>query len=252
MKPKFLKLEVTNRCNGACVFCPHDGHGEDMGLDMFKKIVDSFEGEEVQPQFFGEPTLHPDFPEMLRYLKAKGKKVTFYTNGSFPLGNVDDVIKADPDRVIFSIESDNAELCRKIRGLDFENIYNNILKFPVSKIRIRMTECVENENRIEEIEDFWKSHGIKTIVVNETPIVRHEVKEFTDYVCKRPFEQLVIKSNGDIVLCCVDWYGEYKIGNIEDGIDKVWNSKKFNDLRKKINAKDEPSICKKCGFKVRG
>ncbi len=63
---------------------------------------------------------------------------------------------------------------------------------------------------------------------------------------------LLILYNGDVVLCCYDYDGIHKIGNIfEDGFAKIWHSKK-NRMFRKMVIKKELELCKKCTIGIGG
>lgn len=50
--------------------------------------------------------------------------------------------------------------------------------------------------------------------------------------CARPFRELAIRYDGSVAICCNDFRGEYPIGNImEQGIDDIWYSKRFEAAR---------------------
>lgn len=50
--------------------------------------------------------------------------------------------------------------------------------------------------------------------------------------CARPFREMSIRWNGNVALCCMDWRGIYKCGNIlSTPIDKIWNNKFFYAAR---------------------
>jgi len=53
--------------------------------------------------------------------------------------------------------------------------------------------------------------------------------------CAKPFRELSIRWNGDVALCCDDWRGVYKIGNVLDtDIKELWHSPAFDAARKKL------------------
>ena len=82
-------LELTNKCNFHCEFCPSDSqtrlHGF-MELPLVKKIVDEISEKKIVTRInlhlMGEPTLHPKLNEILAYAKNKDVKVDLTTNGS--------------------------------------------------------------------------------------------------------------------------------------------------------------------------
>ncbi|WP_258022067.1 SPASM domain-containing protein, partial [Brachyspira hampsonii] len=58
---------------------------------------------------------------------------------------------------------------------------------------------------------------------------------------------LVISKDGNIILCCQDYFKKYIMGNVmEKSILEIWNS--YNDLRVKLLRDNivELPICKKC------
>ena len=82
-------LELTNKCNFHCEFCPSDSqtrlHGY-MEMSLVKKILDEISQKKIVPtinlHLMGEPTLHPKLNEILAYAKSKSIKVALTTNGS--------------------------------------------------------------------------------------------------------------------------------------------------------------------------
>lgn len=71
-----IQIEITNACIFSCTNCykfvPHFVRPHFMELETVKKAIDSLEG--YQGQFGitgGEPTLHPNFVDICRYLRKK-------------------------------------------------------------------------------------------------------------------------------------------------------------------------------------
>ena len=85
----FFFLELTNKCNFHCEFCPSDSqtrlHGY-MDLSLAKKIFDEISDKKLVSQvhlhLMGEPTLHPQLNKILNYAKEKNVKINLTTNGS--------------------------------------------------------------------------------------------------------------------------------------------------------------------------
>ncbi len=255
MIPKLLKLELTDRCNANCVFCSraqYQPYG-DMDIDMFKSIVDDFpEVREVQPQFFGEPMLHPQFFEALDFLKSRNKDIVFYTNGSLLNEEKGKVLAAiDPKEINFSIEADNKRDYENARkSLIWEEVLDNIKNFVRHKkntrVVIRMCLTKENRERISEIKRFWEDivcgKGSDTVcAVREKPVLHW--REVSGHFgrkpgCKAILDEFTVKSNGNVVLCCLDWYGETHRGNVRDGARRIWE--------KEIDAAMIDKFCSKC------
>ena len=78
--PLHLDIELTNRCNLNCKFCPYHSEDapfkpniyEDMDFEMYKQIID--EGSKkglkaVKLNYRGEPLLYDKLPEAIKYAK---------------------------------------------------------------------------------------------------------------------------------------------------------------------------------------
>jgi MoaA/NifB/PqqE/SkfB family radical SAM enzyme len=85
--PRFLELEITRRCQLTCAaHCyaeagPTMGHGVMTG-DDWKRVISQAAALGVQKiqLLGGEPTLHPDFAELVEHALAEGLGVEVYSN----------------------------------------------------------------------------------------------------------------------------------------------------------------------------
>lgn len=86
--PSGIKLifELTNRCNFSCVHCIREETGpyHDLPVAIVNKVLT--EAQVYQPVSLvaftgGEPTLHPQFPEIVEMVATHGYPFTFVTNG---------------------------------------------------------------------------------------------------------------------------------------------------------------------------
>lgn len=110
--PEVAQIEVTNRCNFSCPMCqrPHLGVKlEDMGFELYKKVVDKLDGvREVDLTGWGEPLLHPKIVEMINYAKKKGKWVSLTSNGSLLTKKLSKkLIEAGLDSISISLDDIN-------------------------------------------------------------------------------------------------------------------------------------------------
>ena len=67
--------------------------------------------------------------------------------------------------------------------------------------------------------------------------------------CRRPFAEFIIDYKGNVHVCCIDWQGGVKIGNVtQDGLGECINN--FLDVRDAVGGDcmtaDAPAFCKKC------
>ena len=68
--------------------------------------------------------------------------------------------------------------------------------------------------------------------------------------CYRPFEQLHVLYNGEVVLCHCDWKGEVVFGNINDQpLAEIYNGPIAEQYRERLNNLDRAlKLCRRCDF----
>lgn len=53
--------------------------------------------------------------------------------------------------------------------------------------------------------------------------------------CAKPFRELSVRWDGNIAICCNDWSGTYKCGNVlETGLEEIWQGAAFMAARKRL------------------
>ncbi|MFC2140206.1 radical SAM protein, partial [Candidatus Auribacterota bacterium] len=85
--PGYLEIELSSRCNLSCPSCPQTKLTRpktEMDLNQYQKIIDAaVEIPFLSLSGFGEPTLHPQLIEAIRYAKNKRfLRVCLETNGT--------------------------------------------------------------------------------------------------------------------------------------------------------------------------
>ncbi len=87
--PGALLIDITNRCNAKCVWCPNPDltHVGAMDMDVYRKIIDDYgsRGGVLTFGTFGEPLMDKHMKERIEYLKRYPKihKIEVLTNGFF-------------------------------------------------------------------------------------------------------------------------------------------------------------------------
>lgn len=106
-------------------------------------------------------------------------------------------------------------------GEEFKNYYYGI----ADEITF---EPAMNWSNTEQIDFIGNLYG------KQTQDVRDKLKGSKNekYACPFPFHTLSIKSNGDVLVCCVDWHRDTKVGNIfEQSLQEIWNGQALYELR---------------------
>jgi len=221
-----------------------------MDFDLFKKIVDQCpEAEVVQTQGFGEPLLYPHIVEAVEYATNKGKRVVFYTNGSLLTEELSQkLLDAGLWRIIFSVDDMTKEKYEYFRPpLKWENLLENVERFQRMRTAggyktlttVRMCETPENASYIQKAKQFW---GKKVDVVTsrvEVDIPPPDELREDPYVIGRPVldcpflhNYLSVKSNGDLVICCRDWFHVYTVGNLHDSdVQELYRGEAYEKFR---------------------
>ena len=86
------------------------------------------------------------------------------------------------------------------------------------------------ENRV-----YRRVHGALTWKINQLAL------------CTSAWRSITVLADGSILPCCRDIRGHYTMGNVADGVLKVWNNERFRAFRRDmIRRRSEMPICKVC------
>lgn len=262
-----FRIETINTCNLKCVMCTYPmvtRKKEIMSMDLYKKIINESAElgvKRVSLQNYGEPLLDPHIFDRIKYAKSKGLKTSFYTNATFLRGDVvDKVFDSGLDIIKFSLDAGDKETYEKIRlGGDWKQVKKNVISFynrreelglKTPQILIRMVKQESNKDKIGEYKKFWKKYSD---IVDVSPVDNRTGDEIdtsrkTAYPCFIG-KNLVILSNGDVVICCIDYDGKLVVGNVKkQTLKEIINSERFKkvvDAHMKFKG-DELGICKNC------
>jgi len=245
-----------------------------MGLGLFKKAIDEcsqYENVTINLHIFGEPLLHQELIEMVRYIKTKGNiKVAFATNATLLNENISkELVESGLDGIHFSIDGVTKETAEKVRsGSNFGQVVKNIRDFLEIKrqinsknpvVEIQIIEMEETKEEIKDFLKFWKplASGTNTILDvkkcgNWAGQVRRRIVPVgieCRVPCVRTRYQLGVHWNGDVIPCCVDAEGVLKMGSLKNSsLAEIWQSKKMEDFRQ-IHINEEfhkIPMCERC------
>ena len=201
-----INLHITNACNYKCKFCfAHFENSKNLlRLPDWKIIIDDLKEHGARKINFvgGEPLLHPDIAEMIRYTSELGIVTTIVTNGSLLTRSIIEKIGSNVDWVGFSIdsfdESTERELGRKYKVVKEHNHIGHILEIvPLLrakgvkiKINTVITKLTWQEDMIRSIGEIgperWKVFQVLPIegendqYFEKLKITKEEFKRFTE------------------------------------------------------------------------
>ena len=269
-------VEVTNKCNLNCDFCPRNdlsrGTG-DMEFDLFKLVIKKIKekgANYLNLNRFGESLTHPQFLKMLRYAKSKGiPNVGLVTNGQLlDHEMVENIVDAGIDRINISLDTLDREKYEKARkGAKLDNTINNLEYLIEYRNKVRKNKPVIAIFSVLVTDDYEQMKTIFQTYVNRVnyiefrPIANYgssqhlkdlphiKTKKENLLTCIQPWQRLNIFYNGDVNPCCGDVDGELVIGNIKDSsIEELWHNEKIKRIRRILTRKtiDKLPVCLSC------
>jgi len=177
--PTTIEVDLTNRCNHRCSFCFYAEH---IGVEADKPSLETElikkrlkEAKELGTRAIsftggGEPTIHKDYVNIVKYAHDIGFDVGTITNGSAITPRNADVLLNSLQWIRFSMAGGDSESYRKVQGVDqFELVMKNIeylckrKKELESNLNIGIRTLVTPEN-IHTLVDFAKR--IKSLNIN--------------------------------------------------------------------------------------
>lgn len=180
-------IEVTDRCNLTCPTCyasSSPNYGRHRTLDEIKKMLDTIVANEKEPDVVqlsgGEPTIHPQFFEILDYAKSLPiKHLMLNTNGIRIAKDFEFAKKLKsytPDFEIYlQFDSFENETLMQLRGANLNNIREEALKH-LNALNLSTTLVVTvqkdlNDHEIGKITDFaLKQKCIRGVTFQPTQI----------------------------------------------------------------------------------
>lgn len=135
VSPINLEINLTNCCNHNCIWCTYGylhGTGDSLDTDRVKELLDSAREMGVQSVTWtggGEPTVHKDFPKLIRYAASIGFKQGLNTNGRLLTQDTIAFIAETFSYIRFSVDagcSETLQKCHRAAPEDFEIIISNL------------------------------------------------------------------------------------------------------------------------------
>jgi radical SAM protein with 4Fe4S-binding SPASM domain len=271
--PFAVQIEFTEGCNLYCSFCGLQGIREKKKKDfkfltygtanrLAQQIRDAEWTSRIEFAMHGEPTMHPNVVDLVKIFNyyLPNNQLMMTSNGGGLLrapGVVKNLTSLfDAGLNIFAFDAyDSVKIKEKVMGSllhkdVYENLNFDIKQYPQDNVSPHSRYPKKTKMFIKMQDISAAERGTHSILNNHCgaayPPLSIEAR------CAKPFRELSVRWNGKIAICCNDWRGVYKIGNINKfPIYKLWNSDEFNSARKFLMLGDRASInpCKNCDAK---
>ena len=266
------QIEITSHCNWACKFCPVSIDPKPksiMPMDIFSEIIKKASVHKsirfVTFHFFNEPTLDPYFEERLKILKKYNMKLALFTNSSALVPKKIDALKNTG--VVYTITINLPSLDKKeFNTLTQSKTYNQCIKnieyLSKSKLLTKIVVNGKGKNSYKKakkmkakyaplgIDVFHASTCDRAGILNDTPYGQNIYIGSKLSGCSWPLNHPYFAVNGDIFLCCNDYYQTERFGNINNGsLHEIMTSDAAINIRRKVfGIIDAPKnfICRRC------
>lgn len=236
-----VEIEVINRCNGDCAFCPVNRHTDPRKLKkmdekLFHRIIDEL-GEmgykgRLALHSNNEPFLDTRIVEFARYAKEHVPHAYIYmfTNGTLLTLEKFCAIIPYLNKLIIDHYDDNLQLSENMEEI---NRY-----------------CQEHLDIDRKVEiHLRKKNEVLNTRGGQSP--NNDRRETLRMSCILPYKQMVIRPDGKISLCCNDPYGRNTMADLNKmTLKEAWYSERYKKVRKELRkGRSRVNLCRYCDTK---
>lgn len=247
--PKRIEIELSSTCNLRCTYCPRhfvEGLRGYISFALFERLIDEIE---PYPETIlvmhrrGESLLHPDFIEIMDYMRGKFQTVQLATNATL----------LDREKALAIIESisflsfsiDTPDVFEKTRiPAKYEKVESNIMQFlrlnsqhgNKVKTQVSLVQTADTPREAPGLfKEYWRGKVDRIRIYAEHSSDGHfgslKSKRSERKPCVMPFYEMLIYCDGKTGRCNHDWDGE-PIGDIsKERISDIWHDTIYQDLR---------------------
>lgn len=244
-------MELTNRCNALCNFCPRDKTPEQgfMSDAVFRQAVQRAveDGLSVMLTGQGESLIHPRFEQCVSYLAEQQVPFAMTTNAALLTPEKSAfLLDSGVRRITFSI-SDLDDDYEEVYNLDYANMRQNVDAFMAlnaarepaarSEVWISIVEHDINREKIPAMRAYWEAQQVTGVYVfrqitrggacetghyflrSEAHRVEAERLMATKGVstlCNLAFVAPFVGWNGQYYICCSDYEKVTPLGSVFD------------------------------------
>ncbi len=288
--PISISIEPTTACNLRCPECPSGLRAfsrptGNLRADFFRQVVDELHRDSfsLYLYFQGEPYIHPEFLDMVRYAHRRGLFTTTSTNGHFlDTERARRTVESGLDRLIVSVDGTTQETYEQYRiGGQLERVIQGIREVAHWKRRLRSRRphlivqflvLRTNEHQVDDIRQLARAWGADEIRLKSAQVYDYQrghalipkQGRYARYVqqpdgtwaprhallahCWRLWRASVITWNGMVVPCCFDKDAAHHLGNLrETSFRHVWYGEAYRRFRQRLlQGRQQIDICTNC------
>lgn len=288
--PMSISFEPTTSCNLRCPECPSGLRSFTrptgmMSEDLFKRTIDELHETLMYLIFYfqGEPYLHPQFTELVKYAAQRGIYTATSTNAHYLNDtNARKTVESGLDRLIISIDGTTQDtyeqyrvggkLSKVIEGTKQVIAWKKRLGSSTPHVVFQFLVVRPNEHQIEEVKRLAATLGVDEVGLKTAQIYDYErgspliptLDRYARYAqqadgtyriknklldhCWKMWHSCVITWDGLVVPCCFDKDAHYRLGDLKaSSFEQLWHSQAYKQFRASlIKSRSEIEMCKNC------
>ena len=267
-----IYLEISNRCNLRCAFCPGTKRPSGtMGAEEFALLLPKLRPwtDYLYFHLMGEPLCHPELETLLELAGEAGFKVILTTNGTL-LSRRQELLLASPGlhKVNISLHAFEAN--------DLDVPFSRYLeecfafgkaaegkKVVVYRLWNQGGSDRRNREALELLERYfpgpWVEERRGSRIGPKVYLHPGEVFDWPDLegepaqgrvFCRGLRDQVGILCDGTVVPCCLDHEGDIPLGNLfRQDLEEILDSPRARELYRGFSeGRAEEELCRRCGF----
>lgn len=260
--PKVVQIETSTCCSGNCWFCPHHLLKRPemyMPNRMYNKIISELSNVPVTYRLFmlNDPLTDPFIIYRIKEAKKnKAARVELNTNAAFLSESLaKEIVLAGLDTIRFSVDGIRKNTLERTRGFSKEIIYRNIEQFIYQndifggRVHVEV-RCIRNLISKDEaliFMEYWNKRSVETVFTDLYLWPPHKIQSSLPLPCPKPQNEMFIRVDGKVLLCCWDWQGSTVCGDVNtDDTKSIWT--RLKQKRRVLQNGDRFSLplCSKC------
>lgn len=249
--PFAVQIELVEGCNLRCPFCGLNGiRGKDndykmMKADALSGLIDEMVKLDWNPRIefamHGEPTMHESFVGMVAAVRAAAPKyqIMMTSNGGGllrkpgPRKNIIALFEAGLN-VLALDDYQHANIVPKIRKDLLATETWKTYEYPQDSAGNPHARGHKQSLVFIQAIDL-ATEGTHSHLNNHAGAGAPPNDSAQGKRCAKPFRELSVRWDGSVAVCCNDWRGLYKCGNVfDDGLEAVWNGAAMDAARRKL------------------
>lgn len=262
--PLNVDIEVSSRCQIKCAHCFRQqmdiGENDFMPLEIYKTVVAECGRHGLFTLKFsmrGEPLLHPDIVEMVRFAKQAGvREVWINTNGGVLNKDLaEGLVAAGADWITMSFDGLREKYEHVRYPLKYEESLEKLKMLRRARDKYKAGTLLNVQTIWSAIKDNPQEYTdlMKTIVDRVAYNPDMNFKDIIliadpDFVCPRLWQRICVTSLGNYLKCPSDFKMEEILGNVAQmGVKQAWDTVQEEQRRLHLAGRRlESPVCAKC------